>query len=156
MAKAMLVEKIEAGTVIDHVPATRAPMVLRLLGDPETRGYTVAVVMNAKSRRLGQKDIVKVEKLEISKAQVDRLAVIAPDATVNRIRNYRVVGKTKVEPERRLTGILRCPSPTCISSRAGEPVKSKFELYTEKPLTYACVYCSRQLSANDFLTQLIW
>src|ERR1700704_916970 len=87
----MLVRKIPDGTVIDHVAAGKALSVLRLLGNPQENGFTVALVMNVTSSKMGKKDILKVEAMEISQEQVQRLALIAPRASVNIVRSYKVV-----------------------------------------------------------------
>src|ERR1700687_6078875 len=88
----MLVRKIPDGSVIDHIAAGKALSVLRLLGNPQENGFTIAMVMNVSSSKMKRKDIVKVEGMEVSQEQVQKLALIAPRASVNIVRSYRVVG----------------------------------------------------------------
>ena len=92
----LLVRKIREGTVIDHIPAGRALAVLRILGITGREGLRVAVVMNVESRKLGRKDIVKVEGRLLKPHEVDVVALIAPTATINIIRDYKVIEKRKV------------------------------------------------------------
>ena len=89
MKKELKVPRIKNGTVIDHITAGNAVKVLHILGIPKTTSSTVSVAMNVKSK-LGKKDIVKVENRELDPKEVDKIALIAPKATINIIRNYEV------------------------------------------------------------------
>jgi aspartate carbamoyltransferase regulatory subunit len=151
----MLVQKISDGTVIDHVPAAKALSVLRLLGNPQLRGVTVALVMNVSSSKMKKKDIVKVEGVELNEEQIQRLALIAPLATINIIRSYRVSDKKNAVPPKTLTGVLNCNTPTCVSVKEKNAVPSLFFLSRPSPLTYTCKYCGRELTENDISSQLV-
>ncbi len=150
----LVVRKIRDGTVIDHIPAGRALRVLRLLGVSLQGPHRIAVVINAESRKIGRKDIVKIEGLEPRVEDLDRIALIAPTATVNIVRNYRVVVKRKVEPPVEIRGILRCVNPTCITRREREPVTPRFRRISLEPLAYQCVYCGSILEEKDIIEQL--
>ena len=119
------VSKIKNGTVIDHIDGGQALNVLALLGIDGSEGEAVSVAMNVPSDRLGHKDVVKVENRELSQDELDVLALIAPEATINIIRDYEVVEKNRVERPDRVVGVLECPNRACIT-RTGEPVPSKF------------------------------
>ena len=80
------VKPIENGTVIDHIPANKALQVLKILGLPQ-EGTNVTLAMNVPSK-LGYKDIVKFENRELGPTEIDKIALIAPDATINIIRNF--------------------------------------------------------------------
>ncbi|GAB6147476.1 aspartate carbamoyltransferase regulatory subunit [Stetteria hydrogenophila] len=148
----LLVSKIREGTVIDHIPAGRALAVLKLLNPP--RGARVALVMNAESRKLGRKDIVKVEGVTLTPEQTAAVALIAPKATINIIKNYDVVEKRRATPPRTVKGILRCTNPTCITRKPGEPVKPKFKLVKEEPVTLQCIYCGTIITQEEIVEQL--
>lgn len=150
----MLVQRIANGTVVDHIPAGKALAVLRLLGNPHEKGFRVALVMNVSSTKMGRKDIVKVEGVELSEEQVQRLALVAPQATLNIVRSYQVVSKKKVSPPTVVVGLLRCPNPTCITVKQREPVRSTFILASQNPLTYVCRYCGRQLIEQEISNQV--
>jgi len=131
------VSKIRDGTVIDHVAAGQALNVLSLLGIDGSEGLGVSVVMNVPSDRLGQKDVVKVEDRELSQSEVDVLSLFAPAATVNIVREFEVVEKTRVSRPERVTGVLDCPNRNCITN-ADEPVDASFAVVDEG---VRCEYC---------------
>ncbi len=133
----MRVSKIESGTVIDHVAAGQALNVLAILGIDGTRGDTVSVGMHVPSERLGRKDILKIEGRELTPAEVDVLSLIAPDATINIIRDYEVVDKHRVERTEIVRGILSCPNPACITNE-DEPVETEFGVLDDG---VRCMYC---------------
>ena len=131
------VSKIENGTVIDHVRAGEALRVLKILGIDGSEGESISVGMNVPSDRLGHKDVVKVEGMELSQDEVDVLSLIAPDASINIIREYDVVEKSRVERPDAVTGVLTCPNTNCITN-AGEPIETHFEIMDEG---VQCRYC---------------
>jgi aspartate carbamoyltransferase regulatory subunit len=134
---ALIVGRIREGTVIDHITAGEALNVLKILGITGTTTECLSIATNVSSGKVGKKDIVKVEGRELRKEEVDRIALIAPRATINIIRDYDVVDKKGVEIPRSLTGVVRCPNPGCISNTS-EPIESRFEV-VERGLH--CLYC---------------
>ncbi|TAN47218.1 MAG: aspartate carbamoyltransferase regulatory subunit [Candidatus Methanoperedens sp.] len=140
----MRVRRIEHGTVIDHITAGQALNVLRILGVSGTTSAVVSVAMNVPSGAIGSKDIVKVEDRELEEEEVDRISLIAPNATINIIRDYEVIEKYRVELPERLEGVVKCSNPNCISN-TNEPVISKF-LVNKKPVELRCIYCDHVIS----------
>ncbi|MFB6169595.1 MAG: aspartate carbamoyltransferase regulatory subunit [Haloarculaceae archaeon] len=131
------VSKIRNGTVIDHIPGGAALDVLALLDIDGSGGESVSIGMNVPSDRLGVKDIVKVEGRELSETEVDILALIAPQATVNIVRDYEVTEKHRVGRPDRVVGALACPNANCITA-AGEPIETRFDVVSEG---VRCAYC---------------
>jgi aspartate carbamoyltransferase regulatory subunit len=131
------VSKIRDGTVIDHITAGQAMNVLAILGIDGSGGEEVSVGMNVPSDRLGRKDIVKVEGRELNQDEVDVLSLIAPAASINIVRDYEVVEKSRVTRPTAVSGVLSCPNANCISTK-GEPVDSRFEVLDD---AVRCVYC---------------
>lgn len=131
------VSKIESGTVIDHITAGQALNVLALLGIDGSAGESVSVAMNVPSGRLGRKDVVKVENRELSQEELDVLSLIAPDATINIIRNFEVLEKNRVDRPEVVEGVLECPNRDCITNTE-EPVETRFEVLDEG---VRCEYC---------------
>jgi aspartate carbamoyltransferase regulatory subunit len=131
------VSKIRDGTVLDHVPGGQALNVLAILGIDGQGGDTVSVAMNVPSGRMGRKDIVKVEGRELSQAELDVLSLIAPDATVNIVRDYEVVEKGRVDRPEEVVGVLQCPTVDCITN-AEEPVDTRFAVLSDG---VRCEYC---------------
>ena len=142
--KEMRVRPIKHGTVIDHITAGQALNVLRILGISGTSTAVVSVAMNVPSGVMGLKDIVKVEDRELKEEEVDRISLIAPNATINIIRDFEVIEKYKVDLPERLEGVVKCDNPNCISNTS-EPVISKFAV-NKKPVELRCIYCDHVIS----------
>jgi len=146
------VSKIRNGTVIDHITSGHALDVVKILGITGRTGGIVTVAMNVPSEKHGVKDIVKVEGRELNSKEVDKIALLAPHATINIIRNYVVAEKQVVKLPRVLKGIVKCANPACISNSA-EPVQPTFYVEHEEPLMLKCHYCGYIMEKQDVLKQ---
>ena len=133
----LLVRRIQNGTVIDHIAAGEALNVVKILGITGTTTEALSIATNVPSKQMGKKDIVKLSNRELSKEEVDRIALISPHATINIIRNFKVCEKKGVEIPDLVEGLVRCPNPGCITN-TNEPITSRFSV-TEKGLR--CSYC---------------
>lgn len=142
------VQAIEKGTVIDHIKAGQALNVLHILGITSDFKGTVSFVMNAPGAG-GKKDVVKIEGKEINVGELNKVSLIAPNATINIIRKFDVKRKYQVVLPKYVEGVVRCINPNCISN-SGEPIKSKFEVYQsgEEGVFLRCVYCHSVISEN--------
>jgi len=140
----LLISPIRDGTVIDHIKAGKALVVLRILGITGTTGESISVATNVESRQSGKKDIVKISNRELSKEEVDRIALIAPRVTINIIRDFRVFEKMKVEIPKTVTGFVQCPNPGCITN-SNEPIESSFEMKNGR---LQCIYCDATISED--------
>ena len=109
------VKPIRNGTVIDHITANKALNVLKILGLP-SHETAVTIAMNVKSSQMGAKDIVKIEGRELESRELDKIALIAPNATINIVREYEIVEKGQVKLLNNVKGILKCPNPNCITN----------------------------------------
>ncbi len=144
------IRPIKNGTVIDHISGGNALRVLRILGikGPELES-TASVVMMVPSASMGKKDILKLEDKELKKEEVDKTALISPDATINIIREEQVVSKSKVTLPDTVVGILKCSNPNCITNREnevtkeGEPVQTEYEVVGRAPVKLKCNFCER-------------
>ncbi|GAB3316444.1 aspartate carbamoyltransferase regulatory subunit [Haloplanus rallus] len=143
--KELRVSKIRDGTVIDHVTAGQALNVLAILGIDGSGGESVSIGMNVPSDKLGLKDVVKVEGRELSQSEVDVLSLIAPEATINIIRDFDVIEKNRVERTESVTGILVCPNHNCITN-ADEPVRTAFAVLEDG---VRCSYCGTIVRGGD-------
>ncbi len=143
--KELKVKGIEEGTVIDHIPSGRAIQVMKILGG---NGETTMAAMNVSSTKLGKKDIIKIEGKFLSPAETNKLALIAPTATINIIRGSSVVEKRKVDLPDSLQGLVACPNPNCISNDHEEFVKSRLD---HDGKVYRCYYCERAFDPKDLL-----
>jgi len=133
----LLVRRIKNGTVIDHIDGGEALNVVKILGITGATQEALSIATNVPSRNMERKDIVKLTNRELSKEEVNRIALISPHATINIIRNFKVWEKKGVEIPTLIEGIVRCPNPGCITN-TNEPITSKFEV-TAKGLH--CKYC---------------
>ena len=140
----MRVRPIKQGTVIDHITAGQALNVLKILGISGTTTAVVSVAMNVPSKVMGSKDIVKIEDRELEQEEVDRVSLIAPNATINIIRDFEVIEKYRVDLPEHLEGVMKCDNPNCISNTS-EPVISKFTV-NKKPVELRCIYCDHVIS----------
>ena len=137
--------RMQDGTVIDHLPVGTAARALVILGLP--RDGPVTVGMNVPSRRMGRKDIIRVEGLALRKSETDRLALLGPRVSVSIVRGGAVSSKQRLEVPERLTGVLRCANPTCITNH--ERILAAFDRVSaagETPLRLRCAYCERLAS----------
>ena len=150
--RGLRVKPITNGTVIDHIAGGQALNVLKILGISGTTGATVSVVMNVESKKLGKKDIVKVEDRELREEELDRIALIAPAASINIIRNCKVIEKRPVDLPDEIVGVVRCQNPNCISN-THEPIKSRMLVKGKNPVSLRCLYCEQPLTERiaDYL-----
>ncbi len=142
------VSAIRNGTVIDHVSneATfKVAEILRL----EQEDQMVLVGMNLPSKQVGKKGIIKIEGRELTPQEVDKIALIAPQATLNIIKDYRVAEKRKVQLPDRVEGIVRCFNPSCVTNR--QSVTTCFEVLGSSPVSLRCIYCERLMSGPDII-----
>ena len=155
MSEELLVRKIRDGTVIDHIPAGRALDVLKILGLSGKEGSTIAIVMNVPSKKLGRKDIVKVEGKFLEPKEVDEIALIAPTATINIVKDFRVLEKSRVQVPGEIKGLLRCPNPNCVTNTKREPIETRFKLVSIAPLKLKCYYCEDIVTEEQVIQQLV-
>lgn len=136
-------QPIRNGTVIDHISPGMALKVLHILNIPQPgMTSTVTAAINVPSKAMGRKDMVKVEDRELDAAEVNKISLIAPQASINIIREFEVAEKHVVRLPDLVEGIVRCSNPNCITNTA-EPVKSAFKVVEKNPPRLQCGYCDR-------------
>jgi aspartate carbamoyltransferase regulatory subunit len=151
MKKELKVSAIKNGTVIDHITPGKAFEVARILG-LEDFSAVVSLAVNVSSGKSTKKDIIKIENRTLEKDEVDRISLVAPNATVNIVKDYEVIDKEKVETPDEIVDILPCSNAKCITHI--EPVKTKFLLESEEPLRIRCYYCERVLTEKDIKREM--
>lgn len=144
--KELAVAALENGTVIDHIDPHSLFEAVRLLG-LEKLDVSVTVGNNLVSNRLGRKGIIKVADKEFADDDLNRIALIAPQAVVNTIRNYSVVEKRQVQLPEHLVGLVKCSNPRCITNN--EPMDSRFEVVDRNPVVLRCHYCNRCVKGEE-------
>jgi len=151
-AKEVRVSKIKDGTVIDHISGGYALDVVKILGITGHERRVVTIAINVPSKRLHTKDIVKIEGRALSRQELNRIALIAPKATINIVRNYIVVEKQEVKLPKVIEDMVKCINPSCISN-SNEPIAAKFLVESEEPLLLKCHYCGYIMEKSDLLRQ---
>lgn len=133
----MKIDSIQNGIVIDHIAAGRGMQLYHLL-QLDKLECSVAIIKNVVSRKMGKKDIIKVDgKVDID---IDAIGYVDPKATVNIIRNGELVEKRDIVLPERLVNVIRCKNPRCISSTEQE-LDQVFELKDREKAVYRCLYC---------------
>lgn len=145
----MTISKIKKGTVIDHIPGGRALQILNVLGMEKLRDSVMSIATNQESRRMKLKDIVKVEGIELDQNTVNKIAVIAPRATINIVKEYSVARKSNVSVPDELISVMRCLNENCVSNH--EEIEPRFRVESKKPLKARCFYCERTISEEQVL-----
>ena len=146
------VAKIKDGTVIDHITAGYALEVLKILGIKNRVSNIVSVTLNVSSKTMGLKDMVKIEGRELKSKEVDKIALLAPRASINIIRNFRVVDKQLVKLPKIIKEIIKCINPACISN-SNEPIKPTFKVEIKDALRLKCHYCGYIIEKQDIAEQ---
>ncbi len=139
------VEAIRNGSVIDHIPAGQGINILKhfkMLDTTQTSNQ-ITVGFNLPSRTMGAKDLIKISNLRLTREQINRLSMFAPDATVNIIEDYEVVGKLQPELPEKIENVYWCPNTNCISNC--EPAVSTCFYLIKKAsgLRLKCKYCEK-------------
>jgi len=145
MERSLKVRPIENGTVIDHIARGKALNVYKVLNIGEET--TITIAMYVPSKKYGKKDILKIEGVELSEEDVNKIGLISPNATINIIKNGDVVKKFKVKIPDIITGILKCTNPNCITNV--ERVPGKFKVERKDPLKIRCIYCEKFLNTIE-------
>lgn len=140
------VYRIDHGTVIDHIPHWGSLKVVELLGlrnsDP-----MVTLGVGLQSDKLGRKDLVKIDLRELTAAEVEKLALVAPQATINLIRGGQRVEKLTVNPPEHVNDLVRCANSGCITRH--EEVPTRFQTLGRSPLQLRCYYCNQSMAGDE-------
>ena len=134
----MNVDEIKNGFVIDHIKAGQGMEIYRFLG-LEHLDCPIAIIKNALSRRMGRKDIIKVDT-DAAELDLSVLGYIDPDVTVNVIKDGANVKKYHPQLPERVVDIVKCKNPRCITSTEQE-LPHVFTLTDRDSRTYRCIYC---------------
>ena len=147
------IRAIENGTVIDHITANKALHILKILDLPDDETTNVTVAMNVTSGQIERKDIVKIENRELDPSELNQIALIAPKATINIIRDFKPIKKDKIVLPKKITSIIKCTNPKCITNFENEPVTPLFNVVREYPPVVRCHYCEKLIKTEDIEKQ---
>ena len=152
--KMLKVEKIRRGTVIDHIPVGRAFKVLKILKISTDPGVTVSVAIHVKSKKMGLKDVVKIEDRILDSSELNKIALIAEGGTITIVEDYSVIKKFVVKLPDIITGILKCSNARCVSNMESA-IKPSFTLLSKNPLSIKCHYCEREMETDEIMDSIL-
>ncbi len=144
--KQMSVSAIQNGTVIDHIPAENLFKVIKILGLDKIQNQ-ITFGTNLDSKKLGRKAIIKISDVWFEKDDINRIALVAPEAKLNIIKDYQVVEKKVVELPDDISGIVKCMNPKCVTNF--EDIKTQFTVVSKKPVALKCHYCEKITDENN-------
>lgn len=133
----MVIDSITNGIVIDHIKAGKSMEIYEIL-NLDKLDCSVAIIKNATSRKYGKKDVIKIDSL--IDLNLDVLGYIDPGLTVNYIENGQLKAKRHLELPERVTNVIRCKNPRCITTTEQE-LPHIFKLTDRETRTYRCIYC---------------
>ena len=142
----LAVAALQNGTVIDHIPTQSLFKVVNLLGISNLTN-SVTIGFNLDSRKNGKKGIIKIADIFFPEETLNRMAIIAPNAKINIIRDFDVVDKHTVTLPDDIIGIVKCGNPKCITNN--EPMKTHFHVIDNEDMVIKCHYCERTVNKDD-------
>jgi aspartate carbamoyltransferase regulatory subunit len=138
--KQLSVSAIESGTVIDHIPASNLFKVIQILR-LDRIDTQITFGTNLESKKLGKKAIIKISEVFFEDEDINRIALVAPEAKLNIIKGYEVIEKKVVEVPDNIVGIAKCMNPKCITNF--ESVTTRFQVVSKKNVVLKCHYCEK-------------
>ena len=142
-----MVRRIKEGTVLDHIDEGKGLQVLNALRIDGKDGSLITIALNVPSGKFKKKDIIKVENKFLKDDYTNKLAVIAPKATINIIKDYKLIEKRRVALPNEIDRIFRCSNPDCITNST-EHIESVMDVIDKEGRVLKCRYCSRVLDVN--------
>jgi aspartate carbamoyltransferase regulatory subunit len=141
------VSAIKEGTVIDHIPPQNLFKVISIL-NLQKIDTLITFGTNFDSKRMGKKALIKIAGVFFSQEEINKIALVAPNAKLNIIKDYEVIEKMSVVLPNTITGIMKCYNPKCITN--SENIATKFYLVENQPVTLKCHYCEKIMTEEHF------
>ena len=147
MQNKLQVEAIEQGSVIDHIPAQQGVKILKFFKFTKTN-EKITIGLNLSTNNGEGKDLIKIENVFLNDEQANQLALFAPNATINQIKDVKVVNKFQGQLPTSVIDVLVCPNSNCITHN--EPVKTQFYVLQKNGLKLKCHYCEKAFLRTTF------
>ena len=157
----LLIRAIRNGIVIDQIPSEKVFAIVEIL---KLKEYSerITVATNMPSSSLGRKGIIKIEEKILEEKELNNIALLAPNVTINIIEDYKVIEKTKLDRLDKVIGLMKCDNPKCISNH--ENIETKFirvkegsensnENNLEEKTKYKCFYCEKIILEDEIQIQ---
>jgi aspartate carbamoyltransferase regulatory subunit len=146
MVKELVVSAIENGTVIDHIPSKNVFQVIKIL-NLENFDNQILFGTNLQSKKYGTKGIIKVRNKYFERDDINRIALVAPKASLIVIKDFKVVDKSTVEIPDNIDDIVKCINPNCVTNV--ENVGTKFTVISKEEVILQCHYCEKNTVKNN-------
>ncbi len=146
MEKELKVAALRNGTVIDHIPADKLYKVVSIL-HLDTCEHQITIGNNLDSAKVGKKGIIKISDRAFEEDETNKIALIAPNAKINIIRDYLVVEKRPLTLPAEIKEIVQCANPNCITNN--QPVTTRFHVQKhDGEIMLKCHYCEREVQRD--------
>jgi len=145
--KQIKVTALREGTVIDHLARGTALKAIHALGMEMTN--TLLIGLDLESKKLGRKDLIKIENKELSQEEANKIALISPGATFSIIRDFKVVDKVSPELPDRVEGLIRCSNPSCVTNQYD--LRTVFLVQKRDPVKVGCYFCERTFTKEEIV-----
>ena len=146
----LMVEAIANGTVIDHIAPGQAMNILRLFNFLGKHNH-ITVGFNLRSGELGSKDIIKIADVTFSPSETEQLAILAPNATINNIKDYKVIDKYNLRLPLESVGAFSCPNSNCVKQKE-KAATPRFKIFKQgDQVMMRCHYCERVFTREVIL-----
>ncbi|WP_319372348.1 aspartate carbamoyltransferase regulatory subunit [uncultured Ilyobacter sp.] len=139
------INAIENGTVIDHIDSEKTLEIMNLLELNKEHG-TIMVAFNLESSKQGKKGIIKIDGRILKDEEIEKIAILAPKASINIIKDFKVLEKKMVKLPGVINDVIKCQNPKCVTNF--EKVSTKFFREEEK---YRCAYCEASVKKNNII-----
>ncbi len=148
MKRELNVSALKNGTVIDHIPAKSLFNVINVLRLDKLGEQMMTFGTNLDSKRLGKKGIIKISDVFFEEHDINKIALFAPSAVLNVIKDYEVVDKMSIAMPEEITGIVKCQNPVCVTNN--EDVMPRYSVEGVAPTILRCHYCEKITEGDDF------
>jgi len=143
--KQLKVDAIKNGTVIDHIQAGKGLIIAEFLKN--IRKNVMMIGLNLQSKNYGKKDIIKIENKILTSVEMNSIALISPQATITKIKDYKIEEKIKVELQDVIENLIICPNPKCITNI--DEINSSFYVSLDGANKVRCKYCEKKYNVDD-------
>lgn len=149
-SKQRKVDPIKNGTVIDHIPPKKSPVVISILHlFDKIDSQTLIQAVNLDSKKMGKKDLIKIENIRLTQREVEAIALIAPRATIVNIENAVVVKKNKIRMPNVIQNVIDCPNEDCVTNLEKD-TQTRFEVRDiGRKQKFQCSYCEKLYSFSQ-------
>ncbi len=146
------VTPIGNGTAIDHINPGMGLKIVEVLGMDEKNGAAIALNTESKRMKEKRKDLILMEDRFLTENELNKIKLLARNATVNTIKNYKIEKKEKLDLPKKAEGILKCINPICITNH--EELKTKFSIKKE-PVKAKCFYCETSMDKEEIKKHIL-